>query len=202
MIGKLTGTINEVRETHLIIDVNGVGYAVYCSRSVLQHATPGPEVVPLWIETLFKNEQLVLYGFKSYAEQQLFNLLTKVQGVGSRMGLAILSALSPQDIISSITLEDATRLTQADGVGPKLAQRITRELKGKAGALASFSVGESAPASDAAPTSAMEDVISALLNLGYRRPEITQALRKVPADARDSLSIDALIPLVLKELSR
>src|SRR5579863_5676597 len=131
MIAKLTGVIDTVGDTYLILDVSGVGYFVSCSSRTLASIGAKGERVVLFIETIMRAESLHLYGFGSKEVQDCFRLITTVQGVGMRMGLSLLSALSPVDIYQAIATQDKTTLTRADGVGPKLASRILTELKDK-----------------------------------------------------------------------
>jgi Holliday junction DNA helicase RuvA len=178
MIAKLTGILDTFNDTSLIIDVNGVGYLVYCSSRSLGSLGHKGEPVTLFIETLMRSESLQLYGFKTQEEQACFNLLTTVQGVGARMGLSLLSAFCPTDIYQAIAAQDKAVLTRADGVGPKLASRIATELKDKVPTLLGGGVSSSTPyPSSLAPL--VEEAVSALVNLGYRRLEAVTAISKL-----------------------
>jgi Holliday junction DNA helicase RuvA len=175
MIAKLRGLVDSTQDQGLIIDVNGVGYAVQVSHKTLMALPPSGSEATLLIQTLFRPESLDLYGFSCADEKRLFNLLMTVQGVGARVALAILSALSPDEIRSAILTGDKTALTRADGVGPKLAIRLLTELKDKFGGFDSLPVATAsgAPLGD----THTQDAMAALLRLGFKRPEVEQAVR-------------------------
>lgn len=205
MIGKLFGTIDSVSGSHVILDVNGVGYIVMCSARTLREINGVGSPVSLRIETHVREDAINLYGFKDVEEQDWFRLLTTVQGVGAKVGLAILSALSPEQLSHVIASQDKAALTEADGVGPKLALRLVTELKDK---IPSFMTSPSRlqdnsgahPAPSLLP-SLQSDAVSALVNLGYRRAEafaaVTQASRQ-----NSAAKLDELIRLSLAELSK
>ncbi len=205
MIGKLTGTIDSVADAHVLVDVGGVGYVVTCSARTLRALGRAGEPVSLRIETHVREDAISLYGFAEADEQNWFRLLTTVQGVGAKVALAILSVAAPEQLTNTIAAADKAALTQADGVGPKLALRIVTELKDKVAALAGLGAApRGAAMADAgmvAPSSAAADAVSALVNLGYRRGEafgaVAAAHRRRP-DAR----LDELIRLGLADLSR
>ncbi|HSV28181.1 MAG TPA: Holliday junction branch migration protein RuvA, partial [Candidatus Omnitrophota bacterium] len=189
MIAKLKGLIDSLGDDYAIVDVNGVGYLVFCSGRTLARLETGLAAA-LHIETHVREDHIHLYGFLDAAEREWFNLLTTVQGVGAKVGLAILSVASPEQLLQTIAAQDKAMLTRASGVGPKLAVRILTELKDKAGklALGAFSPAQAA-VQNAAPMPAeaggvMEDAISALVNLGYKRIEafeaVGQAARELP----------------------
>jgi Holliday junction DNA helicase RuvA len=145
-------------------------------------------------------ESLQLYGFGSGEEQECFRLLTTVQGVGMRMGLALLSALSPSDIYGAIASQDKATLTRADGVGPKLASRILTELKDKVPTELSFGATVASYPSSLPPT--VEEAVSALVNLGYRRLEAVAAISKTQHQLGEQASLNDLIRQGLSLLSR
>ena len=199
MIAKLTGLIDTIGETSLILDVGGVGYLVSCSSRTLGTIGHQGERATLHIETIMRAESLHLYGFKDQEEQDCFRLLTTVQGVGTRMGLALLSALSPTDISQAIAAQDKTILTRADGVGPKLASRIVTELKDKIPKDLSYTASVySLPSS--APL--VQEALSALVNLGYRRFEAMTAINKAQQDLGETATLNDLIRQGLSLLSR
>jgi len=204
MIAKLTGLVDTINETTLILDVNGVGYLLNCGRQTLSNLPSKGETAVLYVETLMKAEQLTLYGFGSTQEKQSFTTLMTVQGVGGRMALAVLSALTPDRLFQAISTQEATLLTQADGVGPKLANRIVRELKDKVGGFLSADNGISPLQNTAGPinTSNNSEALSALLNLGYRRAEAIEAVGKAQIEAGDEASLNTIIPLALKKLAQ
>jgi Holliday junction DNA helicase RuvA len=199
MIAKLTGVIDSKSAEAAIVDVGGVGYQVFCSARSLHRLPAAGGAISLFIETHVREDHIHLYGFVDAAEREWFRLLTTVQGVGAKLGLAILSALSSADLTQAIAAQDRTSLTRASGVGPKLAARIAAELKDKVGGVA---LGPVAAVAAATETSGpVADAVSALVNLGYRRAEalgaVAQAAKRLGANA----ALDALIRAGLKELS-
>lgn len=208
MIAKLKGLIDSLGEDFAIVDVGGVGYLVFCSGKTLARLQAGTAAA-LHVETHVREDHIHLYGFLDTAEKEWFNLLTTVQGVGAKVALAILSVVTPEQLLQTIAAGDKTTLTRASGVGPKLALRILTELKDKAGriALGGFApAGVASALAAAAPMpvkagGAMEDAISALVNLGYRRVEAFEAVGQA---ARDNAGADAsaLIRLALRTLGR
>lgn len=199
MIAKLTGFIDTIGETSLIIDVGGVGYHVSCSSRTLGTLGAQGEQITLYIETIMRAESLHLYGFKDHGEQECFRLLTTVQGVGTRMGLSLLSALSPADIYQAIGAQDKVSITRADGVGPKLASRIVTELKDKVPKDLAYTATSYAPRS-ASPL--VDEAVSALVNLGYRRLESMAAVHKAQQELGDGASLNDLIRQGLSLVSR
>jgi Holliday junction DNA helicase RuvA len=204
MIARLTGIVDGIERDRAIVDVNGVGYLVRASARTLGALSPGASAT-LLIETSVREDAIELYGFATAGERDWFRLLTTVQGVGAKVALSLLSALSAADLARAIAQGDRTMLTRAEGVGPKLANRLASELKEKAATLGTFPSATAALKSDVdAPRGggAVEDAISALVNLGYRRPEaagaVERALGRLGPDAR----VEALIPEGLKELAR
>lgn len=131
MIGKLTGHIDHIDQNHIILDVQGVGYVVTASARTLRMVGKPPALVSLLIETHVREDAIALYGFATSLEKAWFNLLITVQGVGAKVALAILGALTPDQLLAAITAQDKTALTVAEGVGPKLALRLVTELKDK-----------------------------------------------------------------------
>lgn len=203
MIGKLTGKIDSLQNSHVLLDVNGVGYIAFASGRTLSRIGGVGSVASLLIETHVREDHIHLFGFADAVEQQWFNLLMKVQGVGAKAALAILSIGSPNDLALAIAAQDKAVFTRADGVGPKLGMRIVTELKDKVGSM-DLSGGASAmPKSNGAPQTqmtengAVNEAISALVNLGYGRTEAMVALRTAAEDA----DLQSLIKHGLKELA-
>ncbi len=199
MIAKLTGTLDTSALDHAVIDVGGVGYLVQASgRTLRRLGNPGGAVSVL-TEMHVREDRMVLYGFADTAERDYFRLLTTVQGVGPRVALNILTALEPGALTQAILAGDKVALSQADGVGAKLAARVAAELKDKVGDL---SLGPAAAVTAAAaPTgAAATEAVSALVNLGYKRVEAFAAVTKAKATAGDA-GVGDLIRLALKELS-
>lgn len=206
MIAKLSGLLDSIRDGQAIIDVNGVGYLVFCSSRTLGLLPARGQPVSLQIETHVREDHIHLYGFSSDGERDWFKLLTTVQGVGAKVALSILGTLAPLELAQAIVAGDRATVSRAEGVGPKLAQRIVTELKDKAGAIGlQASVQSQTPAAASANGGAaiegeLADAVSALVNLGYRRVEafsaVTTASRKLGADA----AVGDLIRAGLKEL--
>ncbi|MCC6597474.1 MAG: Holliday junction branch migration protein RuvA [Alphaproteobacteria bacterium] len=207
MIGKLTGAIDSVAEGYFILDVQGVGYLVHASRRTLARLGQRGEVAAVLIDTAVREDAITLYGFIDAAEQQWFRLLTSVQGVGAKAGMSILSVCPPDKIGLAIAAQDKAVLTQADGVGPKLAVRILTELKDKAVNLQGIGNVTSLPSRGQGDSGLVEgvgaldqDAISALVNLGYARADAYTAVLRAREKANDNLQ--SLIKEALKELSQ
>ncbi len=204
MIGKLRGLIDSYGEDFVILDVNGVGYVVQCSARTLQKLPRPGEASMLAIETQVREDSIRLFGFENENERDWFRLLQGVQGVGAKVALAILSILSPGDLASAIATQDKAMVARAPGVGPKLAARIVAELKDKAPAFGAVDplVAKLSGETDAdtAP-SGVRDAISALVNLGYGRPQAAAAVAASVKKLGESAETGALIRQGLKELA-
>lgn len=198
MIARLRGIVDSVEDGRCVIDVNGVGYLVLCSSRTLGALPDG--LATLLIETQVREDAITLYGFLTAAEREWFRLLTTVQGVGAKVALGILSALSPDQLIGAIAGQDKAALTRAPGVGPKLAIRLLTELREKAGAMPGG--GAASLPTALAPKGAVADALSALVNLGYRRSEAEAALAKALALYGENASLDELIRACLKALAK
>lgn len=205
MIGKLRGIVDAVGEQHAIVDVNGVGYEVFASSRTLRSLHAGNEVT-LAIETHVREDAIRLFGFTSEVERAWFRTLQGVQGVGSKVALAVLGTLSPQDLANAIALQDWAAVERTQGVGKKLAQRIVAELKDKAPALSVAGLGAAATGgAEAAVTpesTAAAEAISALTNLGYQPGPASQAVAVALRELGDDADTAKLIRRGLKELSR
>ncbi len=206
MIAKLTGILDTIARDHVIIDVGGVGYLVRCSARTLGAMPAVGASVSLAVETLVREDAIDLYGFAGSAEREWFRQLTTVQGVGARVALSILSALGTDDLAQAIMAGDKSMLTRAEGVGPKLANRIVSELKDKVAGEAFAHVAVSPPAArpdggDGTADSVVADAISALVNLGYRRAEAMGAIDRAVRKLGPGAKLEALIPAGLKELA-
>jgi Holliday junction DNA helicase RuvA len=199
MIAKLTGRIEQIEADRCVVDVNGVGYLVNASTRTLA-ALPAGQVASVLVETHVREDAIVLYGFFEAAEREWFRLLTTVQGVGAKVALNILSALSPRDLIGAIQAGDRGALTRAPGVGAKLAVRLLTELREKAGAMPA-GIGFS-PVLPPPVAGVESDALSALVNLGYRRAEAQAAIAKVLERLGEDAALDAVIRDGLKELAR
>jgi len=204
MIAKLNGMLDSMGADWAVIDVRGVGYLTYCSARTL-HQLPGPgESVDLLIETHVREDHIHLFGFADSRERDWFVILQAVQGVGARVALGILSVLSPIEIMHAIAAQNAKPLTQASGVGAKLANRIVTELKDKAPSLAAVPTARAAaaPGPAAAVSGAAADAVSALTNLGYRRVDAFSAVTNAARSLGPEIGVEALIRGSLKELGR
>jgi Holliday junction DNA helicase RuvA len=184
----------------VVIDVNGVGYAAFCSTRTISRLPPPGSPARLLIETHVREDHIHLYGFVDAAEREWFRQLTTVQGVGARLALAILSAIAPEQLGLAIVAQDKAALTRAEGVGPKLAARIVNELRDRIAAGAAPSVAL-APAMEGDGGSAA-DAVSALVNLGYGRGEAFGAVAAAARQLGNGADAGALIRLGLQELSR
>ncbi len=205
MIGKLTGTIDSVGEDFVILDVHGVGYLVHCSARTLQELPAVGKAVALAIETHVREDQIRLFGFLSAGEREWFRLLQTVQGVGTKVALAILSTLKPADLATAIAMRDKAMITRAPGVGPKVAERIVTELKDKSPALTAVDpavVRLSGAVEDKRAPGPVADAVSALVNLGYDQPQAVAAIAAAVRDAGEGVDAARLIRLGLKELAR
>lgn len=209
MIGRLTGEVAHIGEDHVLLDVGGVGYVVFCSSRTLGGLPPVGEGARLYTEMLVREDLLQLFGFPSMAEREWHRLLTTVQGVGAKVSLGILGTLGVEGVSGAIALADATAVRRAPGVGPKLATRIVNELKNKAPAMMATAGAEAkatprkAPiVADAADTDpvASADALSALMNLGYDGSEAASAVARAAADAPEA-DAGALIKAALKALA-
>lgn len=200
MIARLSGLVGEIGEDSAIIDVGGVGYLIFCSGRTLSRLPAIGESVRVEVETHVREDHIHLYGFIDSAERSWFRLLTTVQGVGARVGLAILSVLSGDELVQAIAAQDKAAVTRANGVGPKLAGRIVTELKDKVGGIALGPVG----AADAgvAGEAYGEEAISALVNLGYARGDAFNAIAKAGKQLGDNAPLEALIRIGLQEMSQ
>ncbi|MFN4281012.1 MAG: Holliday junction branch migration protein RuvA [Alphaproteobacteria bacterium] len=206
MIAKLTGILDSSREGQAVIDVNGVGYLVFASARTLGALPPRGQAVTFAIETHVREDHIHLYGFASDTEREWFKLLTTVQGVGAKVALAILSVLTPNELAQAIVAGDRTAVARADGVGPKLAQRVVTELKDKAGGIglahgvpsgAAFGKAADGAGSDDAE---LADAVSALVNLGYKRVEAFGAVAAASRKIGKKAATAELIRAGLKEL--
>ncbi|WP_306047087.1 Holliday junction branch migration protein RuvA [Nioella sp. MMSF_3534] len=217
MIGKLTGRVDYKGSDHVLLDVNGVGYVVYCSDRTLA-ALPGPgEAAALFTELLVREDLLQLFGFPTLYDREWHRLLISVQGVGAKAAMAILGTLGAEGVARAISLGDAAAVKAAPGVGPKLAQRVVNELKDKAPgvmamggevieALGDAPVAVVAQPDIAAPirarpsSSSQAEALSALKNLGYAPAEAAMAVAQAAGDAPDA-ETPALIRAALKLLA-
>lgn len=216
MIAKLKGVVDSIGDDYLILDVGGVGYLVFASAKTLGHLNVG-NAANLLIETVVREDSITLFGFVEPIEKEWFITLTKVQGVGAKVGLSILSALSVNQLRQAVSAQDKNMFTMANGVGPKLAARIVTELKDKIVTVPMAQVAgnlndnlEVSFADNTEETNIlqqknavddpakMEDAISALVNLGYQRIDAYRAVNQALIKSPDA-EMGELIKLALKE---
>jgi Holliday junction DNA helicase RuvA len=203
MIGKLRGKVDAIGESHAIIDVGGVGYEVQLSARTLRNMKPGEEVV-LTIDTHVREDAIRLFGFMSEIERSWFRLLQTIQGVGSKVALGVLGVLAPSDLAHAIALQDWAAVSEAPGVGKKLAQRITTELKDKVPALsmAGLAVAAGGGRGPVPEGDATAEAVSALSNLGYNPAQASAAVAVASEALGQGAETAALIRRGLKELAR
>tara|TARA_R110002110_G_scaffold411335_1_gene635606 strand:- start:1705 stop:2319 length:615 start_codon:yes stop_codon:yes gene_type:complete len=204
MIGRLKGLVDEIGVDWVIIDVNGVGYHVTCSRRTLTSLPPVGGAVTLSIETKVSDDAIRLVGFASDLERDWFRLLLSVQGVGTRVALGVLGTLSPADLARAIALEDKKAISSAPGVGPKVAARLLIELKDKVpqGAALSDVLEVNGTPTPTNVSAAMRDAVSALTNLGYPQAQASGAISSAMKRMDGEASAEQLIRQGLKELAR
>jgi holliday junction DNA helicase RuvA len=196
MIARLSGILAEVSADSAVIDVAGVGYQLLASARTLDAFGPiGSEVVVL-TELQVREDAWTLFGFGSAAERDSFRALTSIQGVGGRLAMAILSALSPDELARAVAQADQAMIGRANGVGPKLAARIANELKGKLGA-PGLGGALLAPRAGVAV-----DALSALANLGFRPADAGAAVNAAQDELGEDASLDALVRLALKKAAK
>lgn len=224
MIGKIAGRVDYKALDHVLIDVRGVGYIVYCSERTMAELPPAGEAVALYTELLVREDVLQLFGFTSLLEKEWHRLLISVQGIGAKASLAILGTLGPEGVGRAIALGDINAIKSAKGIGPKTAQRVAIELKDKAPAVmalgGTLSSAAGAPASDdviEAPVArpavekpasasgggsmaAQAEALSALGNLGYAPSDAAGAVAQVSGDLPEA-DTAALIKAALKHLA-
>jgi holliday junction DNA helicase RuvA len=216
MIGLLQGLVVAIGQEDCLINVHGVGYVVSASARTLANLPARGEAVELMIETVVREDSLRLYGFLSEAERSWFVRLQSIQGVGSKVALALLDVLGPDDLIAAAAMEDKSAFARASGVGPKLAGRIAVELKGKNPPVSRFgglhaSTGKSSaqagspnassgqPAADAS-LQKRHEAVSALVNLGLE-PEVARKAVQDSADSEPDAGLDGLIRAALKKVA-
>jgi Holliday junction DNA helicase RuvA len=198
MIARLTGILAESSSDHVVIDVHGVGYLILASGRTLDALGPVGSDVMLLTELQVREDAWTLFGFGSGGEREAFRQLTSVQGVGGRVALAILSVLDPGELAAAISRGDKAMVSRANGVGPKLAQRIVNELAGKMGSPAlAGTAGSPTPRQGAAA-----DALSALANLGFKPAEASAAVAAANEELGPDASLDALVRLALRKAAK
>jgi len=217
MIAKLKGIIDIIGTNYTIIDVNGVGYLVYCSSKTLSRLSKGAPS-SLLIETVVREDSFTLYGFSTPLEKEWFLTLTKVQKVGAKVGLAILSTLTITELSQAVMAQDKSSFARVSGIGPKLAERIVVELKNKVvtapiqdiSEMTEIIEGEDVSSTlievseivdDEANYNEVNDAVSALTNLGYQKIEAYRIVNKVASENPKS-KMEDLIKLSLSEFAK
>ena len=204
MIGKLRGVVDSVNQDDLILDVNGVGYLVAASARTLRALPQRGEAAELLIETHVREDAIKLYGFLTAAERDWFRLLQNVQGVGAKVALGILGALTPDALSSAIARQDKATMARAPGVGPKLAARLVLELKDKAPGFGAAGPGEAhvAAEQDGGLPKSAQDAILALVGLGYAQAQAAAVIAKASGELGDEAQTATLIRAGLKALAQ
>ncbi len=203
MIGRLKGIVDGYGEDWVLLDVGGVGYHVQCSSRTLASLPPMGEGGVLAIETYVREDQIKLFGFAGDNERDWFRLLLSVQGVGTKVALAILSVLDINELASAIAMQDKVAVSRAQGVGPKVALRIINELKDKAPVMGGdASLARVAAGMETGAPSAISDAVSALVNLGYVQGQAGAAVAKAQDEAGEGAGAGELIRRALKVLTQ
>jgi len=192
MIGRIAGTLLEKNPPHILVDCGGVGYEIDVPMSTLYNLPDAGQPVVLLTQQVVREDAHLLYGFGSAAERDAFRQLTRISGVGPRIALAVLSGLSVAELAQAVTLQESGRLTKIPGIGKKTAERLLLELKGKLGADLSLAIDVNRPAP------AGNDVLNALLTLGYSDREALAAIRQLAP----GLSVSEGIRHALRALSK
>ena len=194
MIAKLRGIIDQIGEDYIIIDVAGVGYLVYCSSKVINKLSTKGQLDEILIQTIVREDQITLYGFKEENEKYWFDLLLKVQGVGAKTAIKGLSIMTPEELEMAILSEDKTLLTRIPGIGNKGALRICSELKDKTLNISIQSMSKPKQNSN------IQDLISGLIGLGYGHHEAYEVISKLSNDDK-SKKVEDMLQIALKIIS-
>ena len=205
MIAQLTGTIVHMGAPHVVVDVHGVGYKVAVPLSVLEHLPKGTEPVVLLIHMIVREDDISLYGFLDATEREVFEHLLSVSGVGPKAALAILSALGGAQLARAVATDDVRGLTRVPGIGAKTAQRLILELRDKLGGLGLAAKADAlapAKAPEPKPATVADDVVSALVNLGYNRNDAGKAADAAATDAAAGADFASLLRAALNRLTR
>ena len=210
MIATLTGKLKSKLNNQIIIDVNGVGYCLHVSKNTLENIGDLDQSVILKTDLQVRDDSILLYGFKFQNELNMFRLLQSIQGIGPRAALAVLSALTVEQIIVAIKSSDKSAFQQADGIGQRVATRIVSELQEKIDQFSfinsNIKLKETNVTSDDTELNKniIDDAISAIVNLGYSKSDVFLVVNKIcnEIDDNEKLSIEKIIPLALKKLSK
>lgn len=177
MIGRLTGVLVQKNPPQIVVDVNGVGYEVEVPMSTFYDLPAAGQKVTLLTHLVVREDAHLLYGFASPGERETFRMLLRISGIGARTALSVLSGMSVAELTEAVTLQETARLTRVPGIGKKTAERLLLELKGKLGAELVSGIGINRPAA------ASNDVLQALLALGYNEKEALSAMKQIPEGA-------------------
>ena len=223
MIASLKGTLISIGKSDIILEVNDVGYFLNVSSKLISSLGDLGSNLSLYTDLQIKDDKIIMYGFATFKDQNFFKLLQSVQGVGPKAALSILSTLNVDEIILAISSGDKAMIARADGVGPKVAGRITAELLDK---ISTFSINKSHEIINNQKSDKLmnqldlennfnqddyknlvEDIISALVNLGFGRSEVFTVVMKIKKDfsinkKNKEFTVNNIVPLALKELSR
>jgi len=204
LIGYLKGTIVEVFDNTVILDVGGIGYLIEMPTSFLAKLPPVGHKIQIYTRLIVRDDQINLYGFLDKKALLVFRVLLEVSGVGPKLALNILSVLSPEDLVSDIAKGDASRIRSVHGVGKKTAARICVDLKEKAAKILAQEghiVRALAPQENQPENGLLDDAVSALVNLGYRPREAKRVLSEI-VSKKEGLEVDKLIKMALQRLSK
>ena len=200
MIGKLIGKIDSIFEDYIILNVNGVGYQVYCSSKILSNLKINEEISFL-IQMIVKEDSITLYGFLSNNEKKLFETLCKVNGIGSKMALKIISILTLEEILDAININDPKIFSRVPGIGSKIASRIIIELKGIKKIFNSIEINiENQNISNNINDNRLKDALSALENLGYQKSIAYNVILNILKENED-IVLESLITEALKKIN-
>tara|TARA_B110000093_G_scaffold68886_1_gene74836 strand:+ start:1236 stop:1907 length:672 start_codon:yes stop_codon:yes gene_type:complete len=223
MIASLKGVLTSIGKSDIILEVNGIGYLLNVSSKLISSLGDIGSNLSLFTDLQIKDDKIVIYGFVNSSEQSFFKLLQSVQGVGPRAALSLLSTLSVDEVVLAISSGDKTMLSRAEGIGPKVAGRIASELLDK---VSVFNISNSIRNTDnkfnnneqdklnfqendydGNISMIVEDIISALINLGYGRSEVFSVVMKIKNDFSHKkqnklFTVNTIVPIALKELSR
>ncbi len=200
MIAQLSGLLAQVEADRCVIDVNGVGYLLQASTRTIAALPRPPEPARVLVETVVREDAILLYGFAEHAERDWFRLLITIQGVGAKLALTVLSGLSPRDLVSVIATGDRASLTRLPGVGARIADRLLSELREKAGGMPT---GAGVSMTGLGGGGGVEaDALAALSGLGFRRLEAAPVVTRVIERLGEAAGLDAVIRDSLRELAR
>jgi len=205
MIGRLEGVLHEKAPARVLVDVAGVGYEVWIPLSTFTELPDEGKVVSLCIHTHVREEAIQLFGFASRRERSVFELLIRTSGIGPKLAIGVLSGIAPERLLEAVRAGDLATLRGVPGVGQKTAERIVVELRERAIELLRSEDLAAAPPSRGAPAAqgvAAEQALSALLNLGYARPQAQRVVEEAVAEVGDSAPLEALVRAALRRLSR